>query len=93
MSSSSSSGWGRRSQWRRGPEPLLPDPMRFRQVVQNLVSNAVEHGGPEVAVFADLAGPVYQCTVADDGPGLPVEVESQLFASSTASDEDARSER
>jgi len=70
----------------------VSDPMRFRQVVQNLVSNAVRHGGPEVAVFADVAGSVYQCTVADDGPGLPVEVESQLFASSTASDESAPSE-
>lgn len=70
----------------------LADPLRFRQVVQNLVSNAVRHGGPEVAVFADIAGSVYQCTVADDGPGLPVGVESQLFASSTASAENAGSE-
>jgi signal transduction histidine kinase len=70
----------------------LADPLRFRQVVQNLVSNAVRHGGPEVAVFADIAGSVYQCTVADDGPGLPVGVESQLFASSTPSAKNARSE-
>lgn len=70
----------------------LSDPMRFRQIVQNLVSNAVRHGGPEVAVVADIVGSDYQCTVADDGLGLPVGVESELFTSSTVSDEHASAE-
>ena len=61
------------------------DPMRFRQVVQNLISNAVRHGGSQVAVFADISGSVYECLVADDGPGLPADMESRLFAAGAAS--------
>ena len=57
------------------------DPVLFRQVIQNLVSNAVRHGGSEVSIVA-LAGPkAFECTVADDGSGLPLGATQELFAS------------
>ena len=57
------------------------DPIRFRHVLQSLVSNAVRHGGSEISIYADLDGDVYRCTVADDGTGLPDETADRLFGS------------
>lgn len=55
------------------------DPLRFRHLLQSLVSNAVRHGGAEISIYADLDGSWYRCTVADDGPGLPEETALRLF--------------
>ncbi|MGY6518068.1 MAG: ATP-binding protein [Lysobacteraceae bacterium] len=61
------------------------DPLRLRQILSNLVSNAVkftEDGGVEVAV---VAGPVsaghqrIELEVADTGIGIPPEVQGRLF--------------
>ena len=60
----------------------VSDPVRFRQIVQNLVSNAVRYGGPEITVVADIRGSEYHCTVADNGDGLPGEVEMLPFSPS-----------
>mgnify|MGYP001816798966 CR=1 FL=1 len=57
----------------------ISDPLRFRHVLQTLVSNAVRHGGAEISIFADLDGDWYRCTVADDGPGLPESTAEALF--------------
>ncbi|KPN29671.1 sensory histidine kinase AtoS [Halolamina pelagica] len=45
----------------------------FDAVVENLVDNALEHGGEPVTVSlaADRAGGVARLVVEDDGPGLP----------------------
>ena len=56
----------------------ISDPLRFRHVLQTLVSNAVRHGGAEISIFADLDGDWYRCTVADDGPGLPASTAEAL---------------
>lgn len=60
----------------------VSDPLHFRKVLQNLLSNAVRHGGAEIAVHADLSGSSYECTIADDGDGLPADVVRRFFASS-----------
>jgi two-component sensor histidine kinase len=60
------------------------DPVLFRQIVQNLVSNAVRHGGSEISVVAVLLDGSYMCTVADDGAGLPDWIASNLFPSSAS---------
>lgn len=72
------------------------DPILFRQVVQNLVSNAVRHGGSEISIVAVLKRGSYQCTVADNGPGLPLGIAAELFASAdpmTASEQSATDQR
>lgn len=52
----------------------LADPVRVRQILRNLVANAIRYGGKSVHVTAHrLAGEVV-ITVADDGPGLPDEL-------------------
>jgi signal transduction histidine kinase len=55
------------------------DRLRFRQVLRNLVSNAVKHGGPTVEVFAEYGGGMVSIFVMDDGNGIPDEHVASLF--------------
>jgi len=65
--------------------PGLPrvsaDPLRLRQALDNLVSNALVHGGPdaEVVVSAVSDGSHVLLTVADTGVGIPEEEQSRIF--------------
>jgi signal transduction histidine kinase len=53
------------------------DRTRFRQLLENLVRNAVEHGGDDVTItVGDLDDGFY---VADDGPGLPETEPERVF--------------
>ncbi|WP_199236356.1 sensor histidine kinase [Halorubrum sp. ASP1] len=60
---------------------ILADEMRLRRLFENLFRNCVEHGGPDVAVT--VAGDDEGFAVADDGPGLPDDVERALTAADT----------
>ncbi len=56
---------------------IAADPDRFRQLLENLVRNAVEHGGDDVTVtIGDLDDGFY---VEDDGPGIPPEERDVVF--------------
>jgi len=57
----------------------VSDPIRFRQIVRNLLSNAVRHGGSDIAVVGELSKDWFRCTVADDGDGLRPDLDQQLF--------------
>jgi PAS domain S-box-containing protein len=59
---------------------VVADPGRLRQVLRNLVSNAVKHGGPHIAVTATADEPG-RChiVVRDDGPGVPHDREAAIF--------------
>lgn len=62
------------------------DPTRIRQIVANLVSNAIkftESGGVTVTVAGGTAVTV---TVCDTGPGIPAEKISNLFEKFTQAD-------
>jgi signal transduction histidine kinase len=60
---------------------LRVDPLRVRQVVTNLVRNALEASPPEASVDVEgrLDGAVYRIEVADRGPGIPAEARAQVF--------------
>ncbi len=59
---------------------VVGDPDRLRQVVANLVTNAVIHGhGVDVAVRAAREGDVVTLCVEDHGPGLDPDDLSQAF--------------
>jgi two-component system OmpR family sensor kinase/two-component system sensor histidine kinase BaeS len=62
--------------------PLVDvDRQRVRQVVANLVSNALRHGtdSTRVVVSAVPAGEGVQVSVVDDGPGIPAEDLPHVF--------------
>lgn len=55
------------------------DPARVRQIVRNLVSNAVKYGGPSISVDA-VPGPAFgRLMVRDDGPGVPEAHRDAIF--------------
>lgn len=63
------------------------DPRRFRQILDNLLSNAVRHTTPggEVEVRVEPEGDQVRVTVADGGPGFPADRLHRLFDRSTRS--------
>ncbi len=65
------------------PAPVLGDESRLRQVVTNLVGNAVKHTPPGTAVRIGVglapAGGGCLLEVADSGPGLAPEQAAQVF--------------
>jgi signal transduction histidine kinase len=53
--------------WRAGEAFVDADPMGLAQALDNLIVNAIEHGGPTVAVEARLRGERVRVVVADSG--------------------------
>ncbi len=68
------------------PDRLMGDPLRIKQVVSNLISNAVKFtskGGVTVRVGArpdGQGGATLKVTVKDTGPGFSQEVRAKLFS-------------
>src|SRR5690242_13788395 len=68
------------------PLPVQADPSRLRQVLDNLLANAIKYSPPGVAVQVEVAvqaqGGVCwgTVTVRDHGPGIPPAQVPQLFA-------------
>ena len=65
------------------PDSLIAeiDPLRFDQVLTNLLSNAAKFGPPneKIAVALDRDGSGLRLSVADRGPGVPKEYRERLF--------------
>ena len=58
------------------------DPDRLRQVLSNLIDNAIKYGRPEGRVTIAgraLAGERIELSVCDDGPGIPMEAKERVF--------------
>jgi PAS domain S-box-containing protein len=66
---------------------LLADRDRLRRLLEQLLDNAVTHGGDDVAVtVGDIADGFY---VADDGPGIPEGDHDRLLEYGETTDHDA----
>jgi PAS domain S-box-containing protein len=66
------------------PEWLLGDPLRVRQILLNLVDNAIKFTAQgEVRIIVEPArlpaGEGYRFTVSDTGIGIPTEAQSRIF--------------
>src|ERR687885_818546 len=55
------------------------DPVVLDRVVSNLVINALRHGAPPVVVAARQIDRHLRISVADEGPGVPESLRTQLF--------------
>jgi signal transduction histidine kinase len=63
------------------------DPVRIRQVLDNLLSNAVRHtpGGGDVEITVDQDAAAVRVTVTDAGPGFPADQAGHMFERFTRS--------
>jgi signal transduction histidine kinase len=55
------------------------DPLRLKQVVRNLLTNAIRYGGDHIVVEAEQAGSQVALTVLDDGSGVPIHHRESIF--------------
>jgi signal transduction histidine kinase len=56
------------------------DPVRLRQALDNLVTNALAYGGGEkVTVRATRSGDVVRVAISDAGPGIPAGEQARIF--------------
>ena len=58
------------------------DPDRLRQVLSNLIDNAIKYGRPEGRTTVQargLADGSIEISVGDDGPGIPPEAQARIF--------------
>jgi signal transduction histidine kinase len=55
------------------------DRLRTRQIIRNLVTNALRHGGPSVWLELDATADIGRLTVVDNGPGIPDDTAQRLF--------------
>ncbi len=59
--------------------PVIADPSRVRQVVRNLLTNAIRYGGSGISVIVDSSDGTSRVCVCDDGDGIPEEDRDAVF--------------
>jgi signal transduction histidine kinase len=66
-----------------GPDEVVGDPTLLRQLLQNLVGNAVTHARPgvppRVVVRAGVTGASWWLEVDDNGPGIPADQRERVL--------------
>jgi signal transduction histidine kinase len=60
---------------------VIADPERLRQILRNLLANALRHAGGDarIRVTGAAAGDHVEVAVEDDGPGIPAEHRQLVF--------------
>jgi len=58
---------------------IRADESRLQQLLENLIRNAIEHGGPEVTVRIGELSDKSGFYIEDDGPGIPDGERGQVF--------------
>ncbi len=64
-----------------GESPVVGfvDPVRFRQIVRNLYTNALRYGGTGISVLVELDRGAARLRVVDDGPGISEDRWERIF--------------
>jgi two-component system sensor histidine kinase TctE len=65
-----------------GPAPVRGDPVLLRELIANLLDNAIRYSGPNarVAVRVDAPDTGVVLEVADDGPGIAPDLRPKVFS-------------
>lgn len=72
-------GADRRLTLRLAPATALGDPLLTGRVLDNLLDNAIRHGGERVEIAVTTAPGRVRVTVSDDGPGIPASIRDRVF--------------
>lgn len=64
------------------------DPARVRQILRNLVSNAIRYGGDQIGIEFEYDQGWAVVRVVDDGPGIPDDKRDRVFESYYKGEED-----
>lgn len=62
-----------------GTGTVWADPGRLRQILRNLLSNALRYGGPRVEIVLANHGEQASIQVRDDGSGIPEDDQAKVF--------------
>jgi signal transduction histidine kinase len=62
-----------------GASCIVADPRRTRQILRNLITNAMRYGGEEIQVRIDKVGDRVEVKVLDSGEGIPDSDVERLF--------------
>ncbi len=62
-----------------GPCPAVGDAVRVRQVLRNLLTNAVRHGGPSITAACRTDGDWVRVMISDDGPAIADDARDRIF--------------
>ncbi|MEX1093471.1 MAG: HAMP domain-containing sensor histidine kinase, partial [Acidimicrobiia bacterium] len=74
-----------RIEWHPGSAVVMADALRVRQIIRNLVMNAIRHGGPQIHVSATTLDEQVTIEVADSGDPIPEDEHELIFESFYAS--------
>jgi signal transduction histidine kinase len=58
---------------------IFQDEIKFRQIVGNLLKNALHHRREKLEIKMDLQGDMVSLTVTDDGPGVDPDQHEMIF--------------
>jgi two-component system heavy metal sensor histidine kinase CusS len=72
-------GADRRLTLRLVPATALGDPLLTGRVFDNLLDNALRHGGEHVEIAVQADPDRVRVTVSDDGPGVPATIRDRVF--------------
>jgi signal transduction histidine kinase len=63
------------------PQVLRTDPVRFEQIMVNLLSNAIRHSPSDksIEILAEGSEALLRVRVVDHGPGVPLELRERVF--------------
>ncbi|MCP4303335.1 MAG: GAF domain-containing sensor histidine kinase [bacterium] len=65
--------------WKTRRDKLWADPLRLRQIVRNLLTNATRYGGSEIWIEVSDNEDTVVVSVLDNGLGVPTSLEARIF--------------
>lgn len=62
-----------------GHASVMGDPQLLREMLSNLIDNALRYGGSRITLAVRAAGQGVRWQVADNGPGIPLQQQADVF--------------